>query len=184
MLNIDETRSAVIKIIRVHKLIATATACTTFSRAIASAIFSAINVAAFNAGLKNFLPEYIAQAASAAGQPAASLLEFIEVLSKGNTGALAKVPGITPMFIAQGTRALQQAFADSLRIVFITATPFEVISCITSWCLGDLRETINFRVDTPAEELHAKQDHYEATAWFSPKQDTSLESTALGISRT
>lgn len=55
-------------------------------------------------------------AASAAGLPAASLIEFIEALTKGNTGVLAKVPDITPMVISQGTRALQQAFADSFRL--------------------------------------------------------------------
>ena len=114
--NIDEIQSAFIKITTLHKLIATATACTTSSHAVANTILSAINAAAFNTSQNNFLPEYIAQAASAAGLPAASLLEFIEALTKGNTGVLAKVPDITPMVISQGTRALQQAFADSLRL--------------------------------------------------------------------
>jgi len=147
-----------------HKLIAVATACTTSSRAIAGAIFSAINAAAFNTRLKNDLPKYVAKAASAAGLPATSLPAFMEALSAGDTAALAKVPGVTPTVIAQGARALQQAFADSVRIVFIIAVPFGVVACIACWFLGDLRETMNYRVDAPVEELHAKRDHHGETA--------------------
>lgn len=143
-----------------HKLIATATACTTSSGAVAGAVFSAINTAAFNTRLNNYSSKYVAKAASAAGLPAASLPEFIEALSEGDTAALAKVPGVTPTVIAQGARALQQAFADSLRIVFIIAVPFGVVACIACWFLGDLRETMNYRVDAPVEELHAKRDHH------------------------
>ncbi|KIX02766.1 uncharacterized protein Z518_08708 [Rhinocladiella mackenziei CBS 650.93] len=138
-----------------HKLIATATACTTSSRAVAGAIFSAINAAAFNTRLKSYLPEYVARAASAAGLPVASLPEFIEALGTGDSATLATIPGVTPAVIAQGVRALQQAFADSVRIVFIIAAPFGVVACIGCLFLGDLRETMNYRVDAPIEDLHA-----------------------------
>lgn len=147
-----------------HRLIATATACTTSSRAVAGAVFSAINAAAFNTRLKTYLPTYIAKAASTAGLPAASLPAFIEALSGGDTAALAKVPGVTPTVITQGALALQHAFADSLRIVFIIAVPFGVVAIVACWFLGDLRETMNYRVDAPVEELHAKKDHGGGTA--------------------
>ena len=70
--------------------------------------------------------------------------------------ALAKVPGVTPAAIAQGARALQQAYADAIRIIFIIAVPFGVVACITCCFLGDLKETMNYHVDAPVEELHAK----------------------------
>ena len=139
-----------------HRLIATATACTTSSRAVAGAVFSAINAAAFNSRLKVFLPSYVAKAALAAGLPAASLPNFIEALSGGDTVALAKIPGVTPAVIVQGVRALQQAFADSLRIVFIIAAPFGVVAVIACCFLGDLKETMNYRVDAPIEKLDVK----------------------------
>jgi Fungal trichothecene efflux pump (TRI12) len=147
-----------------HRLIATATACTTSSRAIAGAVFSGINAAAFNTRLRNYLPRYVAKAASAAGLPAASIAQFIEALSAGDVEALAKVPEVTPAVIAEGTRALQQAFADSLRVVFIIAAPFGVAACIACWFLGDLRETMNYHVDAPVEDLHAKRDRHGETA--------------------
>ncbi len=143
-----------------HKLIATATACTTSSRAVAGAVFLAIYASAFNTRLRNYLPKYIAKAALAAGMPKASLPTFIEALSKSDAAALAKIPGVTPKVIAQGAQALQQAFADSLRIVFIIAVPFGVLACIACWFLGDLKETMNYRVDAPVEELQAKRDQH------------------------
>ncbi|KAK5325610.1 hypothetical protein LTR93_003830 [Exophiala xenobiotica] len=144
-----------------HSLIATATACTTSSRAVAGAIFSAIYAAAFNTRLKEYLPKYIAKAALAAGLPASSLPAFILALSEGDgPAAFAKIPGISPTIVAQGARALQQAFADSIRVVFIIGAPFGVVACIACWFLGDLRDTMDYRVDAPIEELHAKRDRH------------------------
>lgn len=139
------------------ELIATATACTTSARAIAGAIFSAIDAAASNTRLKVYLPKYVAKAALSAGLPAASLTDFIEALSTNDPAALAKVPGVTATIIAEGARALEQAYADSFRIVFIIAVPFGVLACITCWFIGDLRETMNYRVDAPIEELHGEK---------------------------
>ncbi|KAH8886238.1 putative siderophore iron transporter [Thozetella sp. PMI_491] len=137
-----------------HRLIATATACTTSSRAIAGAIFSAIDAAAFNSRIKNYLVDYVANAASAAGLPASSLAGFITALTEGDTAALVTVPGVTPTIIEQGVSALQQAYADSIRIVFVIAVPFGAAACIACWFLGDLRDTMNYRVDAPVENLH------------------------------
>ena len=97
----------------------------------------------------------------AAGLPASSLPRFIAALSEGDTAALAKVPGITPTIIAQGAGALRQALADSLRIVFIIAAPFGVIACIACCFLGDLKQTMTYRVDAPIEALQAKREHHE-----------------------
>lgn len=140
-----------------HALIATATACTTSSRAVAGAMFSAIYTAAFNTRLKKFLPEYIAKSALAAGLPASSIADFIQALSEDDTVALSKVPGVTPTVISRGISALQQAYADSIRVVFIIAVPFGVIACIASCFLGDLSETMNYHVDAPIEMPHGKQ---------------------------
>ncbi|KAJ9603759.1 hypothetical protein H2200_011945 [Cladophialophora chaetospira] len=147
-----------------HKLIATATSCTTSARAVAGAVFSAIFAAAFNSRLTDRLPKYVARAALAAGLPAASLPEFIEALSTGDAQALANIPGVTPTVIAEGASALQQAFADSLRIVFIIAVPFGAAAAVACLFLGDVRKTMNYHVDAPLEELHVKRDWNSETA--------------------
>ncbi|GAM43169.1 siderophore iron transporter [Talaromyces pinophilus] len=114
-------------------LTATATACTTSSRAVAGAMFSAIYTAAFNTRLKN------------------SIADFIQALSEDDTVTLDEVPGVTPTIIALCIRALRQAYADSFRVVFIIAVPFGVVACIASCFLGDLSETMNYHVDAPIE---------------------------------
>jgi predicted RecB family endonuclease len=92
----------------------------------------------------------------AAGLPVALIPAFIEALSESDATALANVPGTTPIVIAKGTRALQQAYADSLRVVFIIAIPFGVLACMSCWFLEDLRETMNYHVDATVAELHAR----------------------------
>lgn len=139
-----------------HKLIATATACTTSSRAVAAGIFTAIYAATFNSRLSSNLPEYVAHAAEAAGVPAGSIPEFSQALISNNATALGEIAGVGPQAIALGAQAVKQAYADSLRIVFIIAVPFGVIGIVASCFLGDLRKTMNYHVDAPVEELHAK----------------------------
>ncbi|KAK5446690.1 hypothetical protein LTS15_009623 [Exophiala xenobiotica] len=117
-----------------YSLIATATACTTSSRAVAGAVFSAIYAAAFNTRLKDYLPKYIAKAALASGLSASSLPAFTLALSEGDSPvALAKIPGISPTIVAQGARALQQAFADSIRVGSGRHSEWSPVSPAGSW---------------------------------------------------
>lgn len=142
-----------------HKVLATASAVTTTARAIGVAIFTAIFSAAFNNRISEKLPTYVAAAATASGLPASSIPSFIEALSAGETATLAKIHGVTPTIIANGLTALQHAYADSIRVVFIIAAPFSLLGCISCIFLGDLKKTMNYRVDAPIEELHAKHDY-------------------------
>ncbi|GAM88149.1 hypothetical protein ANO11243_061800 [Dothideomycetidae sp. 11243] len=132
-----------------HKLIATATACVTSSRAITGAVFSAINAAAFDQRIAKYLPEYVAKAALTAGLPANSVPAFIGALSTGDSAALAKIPGVTPIIIGQGVEALKQAYVDAIRVIFIIAAPFGVVACIACWFIQDLKKTMNYHVDAP-----------------------------------
>lgn len=139
-----------------HHLIATATAVTTSARAIAATIFTAIYSAALNDRLAKYIPAYVAKAAVEAGLPPSSLPAFIGALSTQDTAALGTIAGVTPEIIGAGVAALKQAFADGIRVVFIIAAPFGALACIACFFLGDLRETMNYRVDAPVEELHHK----------------------------
>ena len=110
--------------------------------------------------LNNDIASYTAKAALSAGLPVSSLHAFVEALASSDTAALSKIPGVTPTIIALGVAALKQAFADALRVVYIIAAPFGALACIACLFLGDLRETMNYRVDAPIEDLHAKPHHH------------------------
>lgn len=142
-----------------HSLIATATAVTTSSRAVAATVFTAIYAATLNTGLTSKLPAYIAEAAAIAGLPPASIPAFVGALATNDPEALAEIPGVSPSIISAGVLALQQAFADSLRVIYIIAASFGVAACVACLFLGDMRKTMNYHVDAPVEDLHAKQQH-------------------------
>jgi hypothetical protein len=139
-----------------YHLIATATAVTTSSRAIAATVFTAIYAAALNNRLSVDLPAYIAKAAAMAGLPPSSIEAFVGALASNDAAALGKIAGVTPAIIGAGVVALKQAFADSVRVVYMIAAPFGALACIACWFLGDMSKKMDYRVDAPVEELHAK----------------------------
>lgn len=144
-----------------HHLIATATAVTVSCRAIGATVFTAIYAAAFGSRFKVKLPAYVAEAALQAGLPSNSLKPFIEALAAGNLPALSNIGGVNAQIIGAGVIALKQAFADSIRVLYIIAAPFGIVACIACLFLGDMKETMNYRVDAPLEEMKAKTHHNE-----------------------
>lgn len=142
-----------------HHLIATATAVTTSSRAVSASVFTAIYAAALTTRLTNYIPSYVAPAALGAGLPKSSLRIFIEALAANDAAALPTVPGVTPAIIKASVIALKQALADGIRVVYIIAAPFGALACIACFFLGDLKQTMNYHVDAPVEDLHAKHHH-------------------------
>ncbi|OGM40964.1 hypothetical protein ABOM_010480 [Aspergillus bombycis] len=77
-----------------HHLIATATAATTCSRAIAATVFTAIFSAASNARLKIYIPQYVSTAALHAGLPKSSIEAFVKALSSDDRAALESIKGV------------------------------------------------------------------------------------------
>lgn len=140
-----------------HHLIATATAATTCSRAIGATVFTAIYSAATSARLKKYIPEYVAKAAVQAGLPKSSVEAFVMALSSDNNAALEGIQGVNPQIITSGVHALKQAYADGFRVVYIIAVPFGVVACVASLFLGDLKKAMNYGVDAPMENLHARK---------------------------
>lgn len=146
-----------------HHLIATATALTTSARAVSATTFTAIYAATLNTRLANYIPSYVAEAALKAGLPKSSLMAFVGALASNDAAVLPKIPGVTPSIIGAGVVALKQAFADGLRAVYIIAAAFGALACFACLFLGDLKTTMNYHVDAPVEDLHAKH-HSEGTA--------------------
>lgn len=139
-----------------HHLIATATAATVSCRAVGATVFTAIYAASFASRFKSKLPAYVAEAALKAGLPPSSLKPFIEALAAGDLSALSTIGGVSPQIVGAGVVALKQAFADSIRVLYIIAAPFGIVACIACLFLGDMKETMNYRVDAPLEEMKAK----------------------------
>jgi hypothetical protein len=139
-----------------HHLIATATAATVSFRAVGATVFTAIYAASFESRFKIKVPAYVAEAALEAGLPSSSLKPFIEAIAAGDLPALSNVGGVNPQIIGAGVVALKQAFADSIRVLYIIAAPFGIVACIASLFLGDMKETMNYRVDAPLEKMKAK----------------------------
>lgn len=139
-----------------HHLIATATAATTCSRAVPSTAFTAIYSTTLTNRLAKYIPSYVAAAALRAGLSKASLPSFIETLANNDAEALHGIAEVTSAIIGAGVAALKQVYADGIRAVFFIAAPFGAVACIGCVFLGDLQKTMNYHVDAPVEDLHAK----------------------------
>ena len=146
-----------------HRLIATATAVTTTFRAIGATVFTAIYAATLTSGLTTKIPNYVSEAVIQAGLPASSIPAFIGALTSNDQDVLAAVPGVTPPIIGAGVLALRQAYADSLRLIYIIAAPFGAVAIVMCFFLGDMRKMMTYRVDAPVENLHAKHHRSENT---------------------
>jgi hypothetical protein len=144
-----------------HKLIGTSSALTTSVRALAGTVSIAIYSTALNARLKTELPKQIPPVVLGLGLPATSITALINALSAGDQAAVAAVPGVTPAIISAGLEAFKQAFADSVRVVYIIAAPFGLVATGLTFFVGSVRETMNYAVDAPIEELHAKHHRSE-----------------------
>ena len=147
-----------------YELIATATAVTNSARAIGGTIFTAAYTAALTNSLASKLPTYIAEVAARAGLPSSSIPLFVGAIASRNEVALTTIPGITPSIIQQGFSAVRQAYADSLRLVYIIAAPFGIVGCVLCFFLGDVKSTMTYRVDAPVENLRARIGHDEKQA--------------------
>jgi hypothetical protein len=142
-----------------YHLIATATALTTSTRAVAAAMFTAIYSAVVNNRIAKYVPSYVAEAAIRAGLPKTSVHAFVSALVSNNATAIPHIPGVTPLIIGSGVNALKHAFADGIRAVFMIAAPFGAVACIACFFLGDMKNVMNYHVDAPMEDLHAKHHH-------------------------
>lgn len=147
-----------------HSLIATGTALAITSRAVAATFFTAIYSAAVSDHLQPNIISYVSKAALSAGLPATSVQAFVMALAGNDEVALTKVPGVTPPMIAAGIAALQQAFADSIRIPFIIAAPFGAVACLLCFFLDDQSKEMNYRVDAPVENLHARSHRHHGAS--------------------
>ena len=149
--------TAAVQLSTPHHLIATATAVATSARAVGATVFTAIYSAAYGSVIGVKLPNGITSAAIKTGLEADYVPSFIGALTSQNTTALYAIPGVNSTIIDAVMGAENQAYADSLHVVYYIAIPFGVVACFICFFLGDLRSTMNYRVDAPVENLTARR---------------------------
>lgn len=139
-----------------HELIATATSVATSSRALANAVTTSVYIAVFRSRLTSAISARIPPAVIAAGLPASSVSGFIQVLAANDPSALMTISGVTPNIIAIGTATYKQAFADSIRIVFIITAVIGALGTTCVLLIDSMRERMHYQTEAPLEELQAK----------------------------
>ncbi|KAK5049568.1 hypothetical protein LTR84_004497 [Exophiala bonariae] len=107
-------------------------------RSLGGAVGLAIYTAAFNSKLSETAGKKIANAVLPLGLPSSSLSLLILDILTGNIGGLPDIPGISPQIIQAGVLAFQQAFAESIRAVWITAACFTAAALVGEFlCTSD-----------------------------------------------
>ena len=139
------------------RLMATGSAAVVCMRSFGATIFTAVYAAVVGPRLKELIPKYIAEAALPLRLSPASLGPLIGALSTFDEAALAHIPGVTPQIIGASVAALQDAFVDAVRVVFMIAACFGALACILCCCLESLRTFMDYIVDAPIEELHRRE---------------------------
>lgn len=139
-----------------HALIATATAVAVACRAIFATVFTAIYSAVLNNRLPGQISNQVPPALAMAGLAPENIPAFIQALTAQDPSAFQNIPGITPTIIEAGVAAFKQAFADSIRPIFIIASVFAAVATVSVLLIDDMKESMNYRVEAPVENLHAK----------------------------
>ncbi|KAJ9606740.1 hypothetical protein H2200_008749 [Cladophialophora chaetospira] len=139
-----------------YQVLATATALIASARAIGIAVFTAIFTVAFNRSMTSSIAKWIPRAAVLAGVPGPSIPDFVKAIANHDPN-VASIPGVTAAMVQAGILADKNALADALQVVFAIAMPFGVISAVMAYWLGSYKETMNYVVEAPVEELHAKR---------------------------
>lgn len=122
-------------------------------------LITSISTTVYNVVLRNRqadqIPRKVAPAVIGSGLPASSVASFIKALAVGPS-ALADVPGISPSIITAGTRAYQEANANSFRTVFLTTIAFSCVALVATLLLPNLDSLMSDKIATTLGKEKAK----------------------------
>lgn len=166
------------------KYIGTTAALSLSVRFLGGSIGTAIYYNIFHSKIQTLLPQYVGQAAVAAGLPQDELVPFITALSspEGAAQALAKIPGVTQDIIQQGALALRWAYADSLKYVWYATIPFGVVTMVCCLFLPNIRKYMTGRVAVVSNiPLSSAFEVLFPSTALSPKLWILTDNCALGL---
>ncbi|KIW07205.1 uncharacterized protein PV09_02070 [Verruconis gallopava] len=122
-------------------------------RSLGASIALGIYNAIFNSELNSKLGSNIAAAVLPLGLPPQSLEAFIGALaSEASESDIAAIPGVTPQIIGAGVAALQKAFLNSFKWVYVAAAVISAVAAIASCFLINPVKDLNNHVDAPLDE--------------------------------
>ncbi|KEF62747.1 uncharacterized protein A1O9_00720 [Exophiala aquamarina CBS 119918] len=139
-----------------HHVLATATALVASARAIGISISTAVFTVVLSKVTASKVAAWVPDAAVAAGVPAAELSAFVTAIASSDPD-VSNIPGVTATMIQAGVMAMKNATCDALHVVFAIALPFGLISVPIAYFLGSYKDSMNYIVEAPMEELHAKR---------------------------
>ncbi|KAI0130238.1 fungal trichothecene efflux pump [Xylariales sp. AK1849] len=112
-------------------------------RALGGAVAQALYVSVLTNKLNEYVPAYVAPAATNAGLPPSSLTQLFAGIT---AGSFADVPGITDSIIAAVSNALKAAYTDAFKIVFYCTIPFSVILIIAAGFVPNMEQYLGHNV--------------------------------------
>lgn len=143
--------AVILTIISPDEYIATITAINLSVRFIGGSIGYAIYWNVFENKLADVIPTIVGTAAVAAGLPLAQLVPLLEDIAAQNTSALATIPGITPSILLAVEGAVQDAYAQGFKKVYLVSIAFGGAAVLAAVFLGDIRKYMVSRV---AVDIH------------------------------
>ncbi|CAD6586568.1 MAG: hypothetical protein CYPHOPRED_003609 [Cyphobasidiales sp. Tagirdzhanova-0007] len=118
-------------------------------RAIGGSLGPAISYSVGNSKIKQLVPQYISQAAIAAGLADSSVSLLVESLLAANQTMVAGVPGITTYIIAAASEASLRAYAKAYSYVWIILAPFVFVALLGCLLVKGVQPLMTAAVDRP-----------------------------------
>ncbi|KAI0174313.1 trichothecene efflux pump [Pestalotiopsis sp. NC0098] len=123
-------------------------------RALGGAVAQALYVSVLTNKLNDYIPAYVAPAATEAGLPQSSLTQLFAGIT---AGSFVDVPGITDSIIAAVADALKLAYTEAFKIVFYCTIPFSVLLIISAIFVPNMEKFLGSNV--------ARRLQTDRTAW-------------------
>jgi Fungal trichothecene efflux pump (TRI12) len=143
--------AVILTIISPDEVIATVTAINLSVRLIGGSIGYAIYFNVFQNKLADVLPTMVGEAAVGAGLPLAEVPALVLDIVNQNTTAIAELPGISPLILLAVEAAVDNAYVQAFRRVYLVSISFGGAAVIASLFLGDIRK---YMVDRVAVDIH------------------------------
>ena len=143
--------AVILTIISPDEVIATITAITLSIRLIGGSIGYAVYFNVFQNKLLAVFPPIVGTAVIKAGLPISELEPFLEALANRNMSEIAHLPGITPQILQVAQAAVQVAYVQAFRRIYLVSIAFGAAAIISSLFLGDIRKYMVGRV---AVDIH------------------------------
>jgi hypothetical protein len=134
---------------------------------VSGTIATAIYVAILEARIKQELVPNVAPAALGAGLPETNIPQLLQAIAAGTSSALEAVPGMTDQIAAAVGAALQTAYANSFRTVYLATIAFGGVATIAAF----LSRSIDDRM---TDEIARKLRHIDSDS------DLTLEEEKQG----